>query len=267
MKLPQQLPVPDLLRRIAELAASAHIRLALSQEGESLWIARSLVVDVFPAPWLDNPASIFTEYTPPTFLYDFQGQSLFFAGMISVQDLINWFAHPEDGILKDFDHRPGERSRIQRFRMPDMYPDAISMDFNSRQPGVYATLPWPHLDYRCTLKEPNLSRKGDFETLFAPDQALFDTFAEARSKLIRDKVGPNQSQYADQDEIEIRIVDGDGWIQKIEVSATQSKVRFAVTVGGLRISPAQVILKDTSYWTVLSSPWSGNGLSPSTKSS
>lgn len=67
-----------------------------------------------------------------------------------------------------------------------------------------------------------------------------------RAKLIRDKVGPNQSHYPDQDEIEIRVIDGDGWIQKVEVSAMQSEVRLAVTVDGLRISPGQVILKDES---------------------
>ncbi len=235
MKLPTQLSISDLLERCVKLAPHWHLRLALTPAYGDTWLTRSLVIDVFPKNWLANPSSIFAEsgYTPPSFLRKFPGQALFLADKVESQLVQDWFAHPESCELS-------RGSLVLRFRLPELLTkEASSWRLNSKHPDGYATLPWPHYDFSYTVKDATLFHQGDYDSLFAKGQGHFENLRDARAKLIHGESDVTYGSYQDQDEVEIRVEDGDGWIREVRKRGT----RFNVTVGGLSLFPGYVILK------------------------
>lgn len=235
-----QYRLPALLGHVGATASTVHLCLALSRDGDDYrWIARSLIVAVFPDGWLDRPGDQFADYTPPRFVRDFPGRAFFLAGPVPTQIVLDWFAHPEDCALGGFDRRPSYGSRVQDFRLPELHETVSGMRFNSWQPTSFGALPWPHDDYHCHVKDANLLRSDDQEPLFAPGQGHFRDFREARKRLIYGLSDQDRTYYQDQDEVAFRLVDGDGWIREVRTSGT----RLDVAVGGLRLSPGFVLLQ------------------------
>jgi hypothetical protein len=102
MRLPRESRLPELLGVITKTAPAVHIRLALTPDSTTpvqtpLWVAGSLVVDVYPAVWVDRLSEgPLAEYKPPQKLYDYPGQALIYLGYLGTDMLLHWFSHPED---------------------------------------------------------------------------------------------------------------------------------------------------------------------------
>jgi TIR domain-containing protein len=240
MRLPLQLPMSELLGRVSQLANDVHVRLALTPGHDDTWVARSLVVDVFPDVWLDSP-DIFAEagYEPPRRPHVFPGQALFFLGMVKTQVVVAWSGDPEHCELRDFDPGLGQGSKVQIFRLPGVHPDVTGTRLASRRSDGFATLPWPHVTYRFNLKDSNIYHAGPYEPLYAQGQGHFDDFREARAKLIHAVTDLYRVAFQDQDTVAIRIVDGDGWIREVRKQGQH----FHVAVGGSGLYPGHLILK------------------------
>jgi hypothetical protein len=243
MKLPLHLPLRELLTQIST-PRLVHIRLALTCGDDNQWLARSLVVDVFPQRCLDNPDGFFVSYRPPR-RGDEYDRARFVSGFAQTQEVVSWFAHPDDCRLAEFDSAPGQGSKVQRFHLPALQEYANGTRITSRTWDGFATLPWPHYAYRCEMQGPHMNVKEDYESLYAPGQRHFDNFREARAALIHGMEGPLRS-YQDQDEVEIRVVDTDGWIDRVLVD--ESETRFDVNVGGFGLDQGHVILKGNDQY-------------------
>lgn len=247
MHVQSQTRLSELLHLLHTTVRFVHIRLALTTvpRNSSNWIARSLIVDAFPKVWLDSLDDFFGDdspstYVPPRFLYEYPGRALFFAQFIPIDQMIGWFTHTDVCELLEFDSRPGYRSRVERFSMPEVHEEVQGTRIVSGKPDGFATLPWPRNLYQLQLMGQNGYRDGDYDTLYAMGQPHFENLREARAKLIHDVAQGNQL-HQDSDAIAIRMIDADGWIHKFQVSNT----RVDVMVRGLRIFPGVVILKGT----------------------
>jgi hypothetical protein len=141
--------------------------------------------------------------------------------------------------MSGLDVRLGTQIHTQSFRMPELRPDVSGTCIYSRQPDGFATLPWPHYAYACDQISGNLARSGDYQPLVAPRQGHFYSFGEARAKLIHELADPTRSGYQDRDQVEIRVVDADGWIRTVR----KRGARFDVVVGGPHVMQRSVILK------------------------
>lgn len=246
MKLQHEMRLPELMGVITSMAPQAHIRVALTPDrtpssSNSRWVVRSLVVDVYPANWLDRWNSkreeLLSEPVPPVDTYDYPGQALFCLGYLPVDDIAKWFGYGE-GQLYGFDERKGHDTRRQDFRLPELQDTAFGNRVFSRQKDTFATLPWPHFNYRYDLKGTAFTDNRDYQTLYSPKQR-FDDFQEARGVLIHALT--DLRNYQDRDQVMIRVVDGDGWIREAHLKDRKLKV----TVAGHKLFGAQVILKGT----------------------
>ena len=245
MRLPREIQLPELMGIITRTAPEVHIRLALTPDSSSpahspQWVARSLVVDVYPAVWANRRSEgPLAEYKPPQKLYDYSGLALFYLGYLRSDVLVHWFAHPEDCRLTGHNTRPGYGSEVRHFLLPEVNETAQGQRVYSGQNDSFARLPWPRTFFEFRFKDPNSGHSNDQQELYAPDLRHFDNFREARGRLIYDL--KDLRNFQDRDQVVIRMVDADGWIRQ----AHQKRRAISVSINGLRIHPAQVMVKGT----------------------
>jgi hypothetical protein len=250
MRLPQDIRLPELMGLIGDIAPEVHIRLALTPDSiastpppsNADWIARSLVVDVYPTVWLSRKhEGPLAEHPPLLDLLDFPNRALLYAGFRPTESIVRWFGNPADCKLTGFDWRPGHASETRRFHLPESQDTAHQYHVFSGLVDGFTRLPWPHHNFEFNLKGSNYYRPGDQNSLFIPGHH-YDDFRDARGRFIYDLT--DLRTYQDRDQIMIRVVDADGWIPSVHLRGRKLKVEIA----GRKVYPpaqAQVFLKGT----------------------
>jgi hypothetical protein len=161
--------------------------------------------------------------------------------MVETADLKAWLSHPSDCLLTGYDPAPGQGTKSLRFALREFMPQVNGRRVFSRYPDGYAMLPWPHYTYQFALQGADVYQKGDGSSLYTPGHH-YDDFRAARGQLVHGFTGRELHNFNGQDQIAVRIVDDDGWINWIARRGAQTD-KFVVKVWGKAISPGHLILK------------------------
>lgn len=205
----------DVIRNVSAVK-SAHVRLAVTEDDAGQWILRSLLVDIFPQPWLDRSGEYLAGWSESDELNDY-GRVLFYTGFVPSKDVSAWLANQSECTLTNFDPGAGQRSRVLTFRIPELQDQASSEYIFSHSYDGYPTMPWPHTCCVCDMKSPFPQTNADYARLVAPGQRLYRNFFAARAQIIHGVTDPNR-EHQFSDKVGVRFVTGEGWINEVRIS-------------------------------------------------
>lgn len=243
--LRQHVRLSELLSEVSRIASAVHVSLALTvdESKNTTWLARVLIVDVFPNVWFDDAHQMLPEtmpitYAPPDILKEYPGQALFLCRFLPTEQVIKWLSHPNECELTRFDSRPGQGSQVLQFALPEFHLPPQGIRVYSGHTDGFALLPWPHTVFRCSFQNPPATPNSDFQELYAADQTPFDNLKEAVAKLMY-RTTLRQYPQVETDVLALRLIDADGWI----CQATFATNQVEVAVAGTHLSRGRLILK------------------------
>lgn len=233
----RQAPRSEVIEQI-DVVDKVYVRLAMTRNDAGRLVVRSLLVDVFPQVWLDNPRDILASWLSTPFRYEYdQAGAVLLSEFVRSKDIHEWLSEGE-ARLAGFDTRPGYGSRVLTFDMPAMHDEVTALPVHSYAHDGFIPVPWPHTLYTFSFKDStNRYRNADNDTLVAPDAEYYENFFEARAELVHGVSDSSQiSRF--QDGVAVRIVHADAWLSEIRVSEDT----LTATVQGLNLFGCQVRL-------------------------
>jgi hypothetical protein len=219
------------------------VRLALTEDRPGHYVLRSLVADVVPQRWIDNPdidLNIPGPWWHSTDRFD-SGHAIFFRGFKPSAEVLAWFTMPDECELLDIDQRSGYTSRVVVFSFPAVFDQVTKWRYPRYASGLFDVIGYPHTLYEFQRTVPSTVYNEDFDSLVDREGRYFVDFRTAQAELIHGVTDMNQ-RYRVHDAIAVRVVHPEGWLREIRVQPTH----VAMNLGGIALRDDCYVLLDGS---------------------
>lgn len=222
--------------QLIDNAGWVDVSLALSAEASGERFVRTLIVDILPEAWLNNPnSSPLADWPVGPYLFSTESQhTLFLHAHLPSAQVRNWFLGQQGECrIENFDPRPGFSTRALKFEMPEVQSNVLSVRVPGDKWYGLTKMPWPNTVYTCLPKQENHKFSEGSSALrltdkWQPDNIRsYRNFQHAQADLLHGEPDPSQShRYSDT--IIVRAVHPDGWLKDLEVT----KAQLTVTICG-----------------------------------